>query len=128
MRRFVSIALLLCFALMSASASSGIGFSELNDDRDLRNEIAISAVSDPLDGSSVRDATLDNQTDLLDDDCPCKKETAATKIVCGVTLAFSNNAATLDSPPLSKARFALSKSSIPKSFIDHLKRPPRTIL
>ena len=118
--------LLSCFVLVSALVSFGTSYSASADEPVAHEKTLVASIANPATAKFlINDA---GKLDMQDDDCPCKKQSGATKFVCGVTLAFSNNATMLHSPSTSKTRYAISKPTTLQSFVDLLKRPPRTIL
>ena len=103
MRKVLLTLTLVCFALISAFANIG-------------------------ENSAHASEHVIEQTQTLKDECPCEKESSASKFVCGVALALPCHATMVQPPLRTKSRFVLSDTAGLKSFVDLLKRPPRTSL
>ncbi len=124
MRKSLSILLLACFVLISTSVSYISSHAAAPDYQSSQAALMLDqVVLDVIPLEPVFDGD-----DTENSKCSCKEKAGTTKFVCSVTLAISCDAFALHVPAHKKARYPHIGSFAPQSFVDELKRPPRTSL
>jgi len=124
MSKFLSIAVLVCFTLISALANIGDSDAGSFGEEQVQTQLPTEQQSNLL-AALLMDV---DRSGSQKDECPCEKESSSTKFVCGVALALTSPAAIVHPPVREKSRYAVYKPAALKSFVDLLKRPPRTVL
>ena len=128
MRYSLSILMLVCFVLISASVNYGSGYAQPVDPHASQTQTALAATGDQSVSFLTTAWPGEHASETSKNQCSCKEKKGAAKLVCSVTLAFSNNIELLHSPAKSKTRYAIAKFAALQSYIHELKRPPRNIL
>ncbi|MEP1206197.1 MAG: hypothetical protein ABJM29_16580 [Rhizobiaceae bacterium] len=128
MRKPLSIIVAACFLLISTLANFSTSYATTTEAPSTEIVVEASAHSQIVHDSIEPTSVDENQTAEQKDDCPCKSHHGAAKFLCGVTLALLDDASAMDIPAPTKTGYMLIKSAAVPSFVDRLKRPPRTLL
>lgn len=117
------------FLLISALANIGNNYAVANTELDANSAKIEAALADQGSlGSNFGGSHRDEIAADEDGSCACKSDIDSKKFTCGVTLALPAQSDGFEPIPFQKSRVSCFETTGFKSFVDLLKKPPRTFV